>query len=410
MTSVTHSIQNPNSQNTINSRKRRKISENENVDSTNANTDTDNDKHFHCKICTETKAKKERFTIAGCNHSLCIDCTVNYISSKVYRMIKIKIHCPFCMDSFLNVDDCRKILPKEVFDLWGKKLCEAEIPESHKFYCPFKDCSALMIDDGEGRKLRRKFKCPHCDRMFCSQCRVAWHHGIRCKEFQDRVRKNKRNKDDEDDMLMKMAKKKKWQRCPNCKFYVEKTVLVGDMGSGKTSLALRFVKGLFFDNQEPTVGAAFFTQLLSLPEATVKFDIWDTAGQERYHSLAPIYYRGAAAAIVVYDISSTDTFVKAEKWVEELQIHGSHKLVMALVANKSDLEPNREVETEEGEQFAHESGMFYIETSAKTGENINELFYEIAKRIAKAYAPKLIGMKLNNEMQDRRRMFFCCSV
>ncbi|MED6119587.1 hypothetical protein PIB30_013021 [Stylosanthes scabra] len=76
---------------------------------------------------------------------------------------------------------------------------------------------------------------------------------------------------------------------------------------------------------------------------------------------------------------------------------------MALVANKSDLEPNREVEIQEGEQFAHESGMFYIETSAKTGENINELFYEIAKRLAKAYAPKLIGMKLNNEMQDRRK-------
>nr|CAN72108.1 hypothetical protein VITISV_044046 [Vitis vinifera] len=81
-------------------------------------------------------------------------------------------------------------------------------------------------------------------------------------------------------------------------------VLVGDMGTGKTSLVLRFVKGQFFEHQEPTIGAAFFTQLLSLNEATVKFDIWDTAGQERYHSLAPMYYRGAAAAVVVYDISN----------------------------------------------------------------------------------------------------------
>ncbi|XP_061359558.1 ras-related protein RHN1-like [Gastrolobium bilobum] len=189
-----------------------------------------------------------------------------------------------------------------------------------------------------------------------------------------------------------------------------KLVLLGDMGTGKTSLALRFVKGQFFHNQEPTVGAAFFSQILSLSEATVKFDIWDTAGQERYHSLAPMYYRGAAAAIVVYDISSIDTFVRAQKWVQELQRHGSPKLVMALVANKSDLESKREVKAEEGEQFAQENGMFYMETSAKTAENINELFYEIAQRLARAFPPKPTGINLNNGMQDRRRKFFCCSA
>ncbi|RVW87971.1 Ras-related protein RHN1 [Vitis vinifera] len=123
-------------------------------------------------------------------------------------------------------------------------------------------------------------------------------------------------------------------------------VLVGDMGTGKTSLVLRFVKGQFFEHQEPTIGAAFFTQLLSLNEATVKFDIWDTAGQERYHSLAPMYYRGAAAAVVVYDISNVDTFVRAKKWVQELQKQGNKNLVMALVANKCDLESKREVNTQ----------------------------------------------------------------
>ncbi|KAH1219431.1 hypothetical protein AAZV13_13G317000 [Glycine max] len=100
---------------------------------------------------------------------------------------------------------------------------------------------------------------------------------------------------------------------PGNKIIQAKLVLLGDMGTGKTSIALRFVKGHFFPNQEPTIGAAFFTQILSLSEATVKFDVWDTAGQERYHSLAPMYYRGAAAAIVVYDISSVDTFVRAKK-------------------------------------------------------------------------------------------------
>ncbi|XP_027342758.1 ras-related protein RHN1-like isoform X2 [Abrus precatorius] len=197
---------------------------------------------------------------------------------------------------------------------------------------------------------------------------------------------------------------------PGNKIIQAKLVLLGDMGTGKTSLALRFVKGQFFPNQEPTIGAAFFTQILSLPEVTVKFDIWDTAGQERYHSLAPMYYRGAAAAIVVYDISSIDTFVRAKKWVQELQRHGNQKAVMALVANKSDLEPKREVEAEEGERFAQENGMFYMEASAKTAENVNELFYEIAKRLSRAFPPKPTGMNLNSEIQDGGRKFFCCST
>lgn len=80
-------------------------------------------------------------------------------------------------------------------------------------------------------------------------------------------------------------------------------VLLGDMGAGKSSLVLRFVKGQFFDYQESTIGAAFLTQTVSVNDVTVKFEIWDTAGQERYHSLAPMYYRGAAAAIIVFDIT-----------------------------------------------------------------------------------------------------------
>ncbi|CAD5171973.1 unnamed protein product [Musa acuminata subsp. burmannicoides] len=188
-----------------------------------------------------------------------------------------------------------------------------------------------------------------------------------------------------------------------------KLVLLGDMGTGKTSIVLRFVKGQYFDCQESTIGAAFFSQVLSLNEATVKFDIWDTAGQERYHSLAPMYYRGAAAAIVVYDISSMDSFIRAKKWVQELQRQGNPYLIMALVANKVDLESKRKVGSEEGLQYAQENGLFFMETSAKTAENINELFYEIAKRLAKARPSRSSGMRLSSETQDRGRRLFCCS-
>nr|XP_018681589.1 PREDICTED: ras-related protein RHN1 isoform X3 [Musa acuminata subsp. malaccensis] len=161
--------------------------------------------------------------------------------------------------------------------------------------------------------------------------------------------------------------------------------------------------------EESTIGAAFFSQVLSLNEATVKFDIWDTAGQERYHSLAPMYYRGAAAAIVVYDISSMDSFIRAKKWVQELQRQGNPYLIMALVANKVDLESKRKVGSEEGLQYAQENGLFFMETSAKTAENINELFYEIAKRLAKARPSRSSGMRLSSETQDRGRRLFCCS-
>lgn len=186
-------------------------------------------------------------------------------------------------------------------------------------------------------------------------------------------------------------------------------VLLGDMGTGKTSLVLRFVTGKFLEYQESTIGAAFFTQVLSLNEATIKFDIWDTAGQERYHSLAPMYYRGAAAAVVVYDITSMESFVRAKKWVQELQRQANPTLIMFLAGNKADLEEKRKVGFEEGEQYAKENGLVFLETSAKTAQNVNELFYEIAKKLAKASPSRPTGIKLHSRSQQNSRRMFCCS-
>jgi len=153
------------------------------------------------------------------------------------------------------------------------------------------------------------------------------------------------------------------------------------MGAGKSSLAIRFVKGQFFDYHESTIGAAFQTK--RMPQHELKLEIWDTAGQERYHSLAPMYYRGAAAAIVVYDVTDRASFLKAKVWIEELQRQAPENIVVALAANKVDLAEERVISVEEGQTYANQEGLIYVETSAKNDLNVSELFSGVCDKIPK---------------------------
>mmetsp|Transcript_5998 Transcript_5998/g.8822 ORF Transcript_5998/g.8822 Transcript_5998/m.8822 type:complete len:194 (-) Transcript_5998:416-997(-) len=162
-----------------------------------------------------------------------------------------------------------------------------------------------------------------------------------------------------------------------------KLVLLGDAAVGKSCLVVRFVRDEFYEFQEPTIGAAFLTQTVALDDATVKFEIWDTAGQERYRSLAPMYYRGAAAAIVVYDITDPDSFAGAKSWVKELQRRGDPNVIIALAGNKADLEARRKIPLEEAEAYAEQNGILHLVTSAKEGTNVKNLFVEIANKLPK---------------------------
>ncbi|XDT31888.1 Ras family [Nakaseomyces glabratus] len=163
-----------------------------------------------------------------------------------------------------------------------------------------------------------------------------------------------------------------------------KLVLLGEAAVGKSSIVLRFVSNDFSENKEPTIGAAFLTQRVTINEYTVKFEIWDTAGQERFASLAPMYYRNAQAALVVYDVTKPQSFIKARHWVKELQEQASKDIIIALVGNKIDVLENgteRSVSREEAEKLAEEENLLFFETSAKSGENITDVFLAIGEKV-----------------------------
>lgn len=163
--------------------------------------------------------------------------------------------------------------------------------------------------------------------------------------------------------------------------YNFKLVLLGESGVGKTSIASIFCGKGFNDFQDSTIGAAFQTQKVEFDNRTIRFEIWDTAGQERYHSLAPMYYRGAKSAIVAYDITNVSSFDRAKSWVKELQETSDVNIVIALAGNKCDIESRRVIQTETAEKYADDNGLFFFETSAKMSININEIFRKIAENI-----------------------------
>ncbi|KAJ2383716.1 GTP-binding protein of the rab/ypt [Coemansia sp. RSA 2559] len=162
-----------------------------------------------------------------------------------------------------------------------------------------------------------------------------------------------------------------------------KLVLLGESAVGKSSIVTRFARNEFNQYNESTIGAAFVTKDVTLDEGSMAtLHIWDTAGQERYKSLAPMYYRNAEGAVVVYDITQEDSFRKAQSWINELQRQNSSKTVLALVGNKADLaQAKRTVSKDEGSKYAAQVNALFFETSAQSGEGIQDLFIQLAKKI-----------------------------
>jgi Ras-related protein Rab-5C len=156
-----------------------------------------------------------------------------------------------------------------------------------------------------------------------------------------------------------------------------KVVLMGASSVGKTSLFIRFSRGTFPGGSESTIGAAFVSREVQLERGTVALHVWDTAGQERYRSLVPRYSLGAAAIIIVFDLTDPDTFTSAKDWFAEAKEHHPSGVIWFLVGNKLDMPIT--VDVAKAQEFAALEGLKYTQTSAKTGENVNELFIQVAK-------------------------------
>ena len=161
-----------------------------------------------------------------------------------------------------------------------------------------------------------------------------------------------------------------------------KLIVIGDSGVGKSCLTNNAVKNIFDDSYNATVGFEFFTFNVKINEKIVKLQIWDTCGQELYRSLITNFYRNSSLAIMVYAINSKETFDNIEMWLRELRTHSNPDAKVFLIGNKIDLEKERQVAKEQGEQFCKENKINgFMEASAKTGVNAQNIFIKAAETL-----------------------------
>eukprot|EP00300_Choanocystis_sp_HF-7_P030925 c39940_g1_i1.p1 GENE.c39940_g1_i1~~c39940_g1_i1.p1 ORF type:complete len:198 (+),score=39.05 c39940_g1_i1:49-642(+) len=168
-------------------------------------------------------------------------------------------------------------------------------------------------------------------------------------------------------------------------------VLVGDSSVGKSSLLLQFTEDLFPSSYISTIGVDFKHRMKQVDGRNVKVQIWDTAGQERFRAMSSTYYRGAHGIVIVFDITDKKSFEDVQGWLSETAKYAAEGVSKLLVGNKLDLGSSRQVSREEAESLAASNGMLYFETSAKTGQNVEEAILSLVRKVNRGGAVKQLA-------------------
>jgi len=160
-----------------------------------------------------------------------------------------------------------------------------------------------------------------------------------------------------------------------------KLLLIGDSGVGKTSVLFRFSEDNFNATFIATIGIDFKIRTIDISGKKIKLQIWDTAGQERFRTITTAYYRGAMGIMLVYDVTSEKSFNNINQWIDNITQHANADVEKMLLGNKADMNDQRQVSTEIGKELAQSHGIKFMETSAKTGQNVDEAFRQLASDI-----------------------------
>lgn len=181
------------------------------------------------------------------------------------------------------------------------------------------------------------------------------------------------------DLVQLYNDKKNKDQGPECD-YGFKLIIIGDAGAGKSSFMHQFLEGKFRKQSTHTIGVEFGTKIMSL-DKRIKLQIWDTAGQERYRAVTRSYYRGAVGALILYDVTSRDSYNNLPTWLQDAREQAWKDISIIAVGNKRDLKEERQVSFLEASRFAQEQDILFLETSALTGEGVQEVFATLAQRI-----------------------------